>query len=347
MSETIVFYDAKPYDRRFFDLVNQEHGYAIRYVDAHLTPETVALAEGARCVCAFVNDDCGQEVIDGLADRGVELVALRSAGYNHVDLEAAYERIHVVRVPAYSPHAVAEHTVALLLSLCRKIHKAFYRTRDANFAIDGLLGFDLVGKRAGVIGTGKIGRLVAEILRGFGMEVLVYDIKPDQDWAAGIDARYVELADIYRQCRVISLHCPLTPQTHHLIDAAALETMGDDTVLINTGRGGLVDTAALVEVLRTGAIGAAALDVYEEESQYFFEDFSSQVISDDILARLIGFPNVLITSHQGFFTAEALEAIARTTLGNVDAYFANEALDNEVCYRCDGPCDKGERGRCF
>ncbi|MFW5750820.1 MAG: NAD(P)-dependent oxidoreductase, partial [Planctomycetota bacterium] len=226
-------------------------------------------------------------------------------------------------------------------------HRAFYRTRDANFTIHGLLGFDLVGKYVGIIGTGKIGRLVAEILRGFGMEVLAYDVKPDQDWATGIGAQYVDLPQIYSDCRVISLHCPLTPQTHHLIDAAALEAMGEDAVLINTGRGGLVDTAALVEVLRTSAIGGAALDVYEEESQYFFEDFSSQVISDDILARLIGFPNVLITSHQGFFTAEALEAIARTTLGNVDAYFADAALDNEVCYRCDGPCDKGDRGRCF
>jgi len=272
---------------------------------------------------------------------------LRSAGYNNVDLRAAYGRIHVVRVPAYSPRAVAEHAVALILSLNRKTHRAYYRTRDGNFSINGFLGFDMYGKTAGVVGTGKIGKAAAEILKGFGMKVLVYDPYPDLSFAELSGVSYVELDELYRRADVVTLHCPLTPETQHMINADSIERMKPGVMIINTGRGKLIDTRALIDGLKSGKVGAAGLDVYEEEGDYFFEDLSAEVITDDVLARLLTFPNVLVTSHQGFFTREALHNIAETTLENIREYAQGGWLRNEICYRCDKECKKKERRRCF
>jgi len=258
----------------------------------------------------------------------------------------------VVRVPAYSPHAVAEHAVALMLSLNRKIHKAYYRTRDSNFNIDGLLGFDMAGKTAGIIGTGKIGVLVSKILNGFDMKVIAYDKYPDKNNEKEYGLSYVDLDTLYKQSDVISLHCPLTPETMHIINSASLKKMKDGVMVINTGRGKLIDTVDLISALKNGKLGCAGLDVYEEESEYFFHDYSSTIISDDVLARLLTFPNVLITSHQGFFTKEALMNIAKTTLENIRLYFEENKLPNEICYRCSEfgsgkPCAKERDGTCF
>jgi D-lactate dehydrogenase len=344
----IAFFDAKPYDREFFDAANASYSYDIRYFEHRLTPESVALADGCNVVCGFVNDVFSAEVIAELRRRNIQLVALRSAGYNNVDLNAAYGTLPVVRVPEYSPHAVAEHAVALILSLNRKIHKAYYRTREGNFTISGLLGFDMVGKVAGIIGTGRIGQIAAKILRGFDMEVLAYDLYPNEAFAKSVGVRYVELPELYRCADVISLHCPLTDATHHLIDAESIAQMKDGVMIVNTSRGGLVDTKALVQALKTRKVGSAGLDVYEEESDYFFGDFSTQVIDDDVLARLLTFSNVLVTSHQGFFTREALGNIAATTLQNIQDFFENRPLKNEICFRCGKPvCEKKRSGRCF
>jgi len=268
-----------------------------------------------------------------MIDNKVQLVALRCAGYNNVDLKAAAEKLHVVRVPGYSPYAVAEHTAALMLSLNRKIHKAYYRTRDGNFSINGFLGYDLFGKTAGVIGTGKIGKCFISILKGFGMNVLAYDKFPDKEYAKAEKIKYVTLKELFSQSNVISLHCPLMPGTHHLIKKKSIDQMKDGVMLLNTGRGALVNTPDLLDGLKSGKIGAAGLDVYEEESSYFFEDLSASMISDDILARLLTLPNVLITSHQGFFTKEAITNIAQTTLGNIKEYFEHGHPVNEICYK--------------
>ncbi len=344
----IAFFDAKPYDREFFDAANVDFQYEIRYFENHLTFDTVVLADGCNVVCAFVNDTISAEVVQELNRRNVKLVALRSAGYNNVDLKAAYRVMPVVRVPGYSPHAVAEHAVALIMSLNRKIHKAYYRTRDANFSITGLLGFDMAGKVAGIIGTGRIGQIAAKILRGFDMEVLAYDLYPNEAFASAESVRYVPLDELYRRADVISLHCPLSPATYHLVNAESLAQMKDGVMLINTGRGGLVDTKALIDALKGGKVGSAGLDVYEEESEFFFEDYSNQVLTDDILARLLTFSNVLITAHQGFFTREALSSIARTTLQNIRDFFADAPLTNEICFRCGNDvCQKKRSGRCF
>lgn len=344
----IAFFDTKPYDREFFDTANHPARYDIKYLGSRLNADTARLAEGFPVVCAFVNDTLDAEVIGQLHAGGVRLVALRCAGYNNVDLKAAYGTLHVTRVPAYSPHAVAEHAVALILSLNRKIHKAYYRTRDNNFAIHGLLGFDLHGKTAGVIGTGKIGRILAGILRGFGMEVLAHDPYPDEEAARETGFRYAPLEEVYRRSHVLSLHCPLTPETHHMINAKSIALMRKDVILINTGRGKLIRTSDLIAGLKSHRIGAAGLDVYEEEEDYFFEDFSGRMVDDDQLARLLTFANVLVTSHQAFFTREALTAIAETTLGNVDRFLAGEPLPNEICYRCgEESCRKEAQGRCF
>lgn len=347
MTVKIAFFDAKPYDVEFFDEANRGYGYEIKYLRPRLGPDTVRLAEGFDVVCAFVNDRLGHPVIDALCSGGTRLVALRCAGYNNVDLKSAYGRLHIVRVPAYSPHAVAEHAAALLMALNRKTHRAFYRIRDGNFSIQGLMGMDLHGKTAGVIGTGKIGRVFAGILRGFGMRVLAHDPVPDAAWAAEQSVEMVGLDRLYPESDVISLHCPLTPATRHLIHAGALAQMKPGVILINTGRGLLIDTPALIQGLKSRRVGAAGLDVYEEEEYYFFEDFSSSVVDDDVLARLLTFPNVLITSHQGFFTREAFIQIAGTTLGNVRSFLEGAALQNEICYQCDAPCRKKEQGRCF
>lgn len=326
----IAFFDTKPYDQQFFDEANRELGFSITYFEPRLNQETAQLAEGHDVVCLFVNDSASKTVIDELFTKGVKLIALRSAGYNHVDIKAAAGRIPVVRVPEYSPYAVAEHTLGLMLCLNRKLHKAYQRIHDNNFSIDGFLGFDMHGKTVGIIGTGKIGRVLAEILKGMGMQILLNDIAPDESFANQLDAHYVDLEQLYSESDVITLHCPLTPDNQHLIDHQAISQMKEGVMLINTGRGGLINTLDLIENLKTNKIGAAGLDVYEEESHYFYEDYSSTFIADDVLARLITFPNVLITSHQAFFTREALKNIAHTTLSNIKAFTAGHKLKNEV-----------------
>ena len=330
----IIVFDAKSYDEEFFDRANEGSGHSITYAKYRLSPENAITAQGYDVVCAFVNDDLGEATIAQLIKGGVKLIAMRCAGYNNVHLDSCHGNLPVVRVPAYSPYAVAEHAVALMLSLNRKTHRAYYRTRDSNFAIAGLLGFDMHGKTAGVIGTGLIGRLVAEILRGFKMDVVAYDPYPNQEWAELNAIRYVPLKELYHAANIVTLHCPLTAQNHHLIDLEAITQMRDDVMLINTGRGGLIDSKALATALKHGKIGAAGLDVYEEEDQYFFEDFSNEVLTDDTLARLLSFPNVLITSHQAFFTEEALTNIAETTLGSIRDFAEGKPLTNEICSQC-------------
>jgi len=347
-SVAIAFFDTRPYDRESFDTISGESfHFDIRYFEHHLTTEITALVNGCSVVCAFVNDTLSAEVIGRLKESGVKLIAMRCAGYNNVDLKAAYKSIPVVRVPEYSPHAVAEHAIALILSLNRKTHKAYYRTRDGNFSINGLMGFDMAGRAAGIIGTGRIGRIAARILRGFDMEVTAYDPHPNEEFAAATGVKYVELDELYRQADVISLHCPLNNDTHHIVNAESLEKMKDGVMIVNTGRGGLIDTRALIASLKRGKVGAAGLDVYEEESEYFFEDFSAQVLTDDVLARLLTFSNVLITAHQAYFTREAVENIARTTLQNIRDFFDGKPLKNEICYRCGKEaCEKKRSGRC-
>lgn len=344
----VAFFDAKPYDRRSFDHVAPEYGVTIKYFEDRLSPDSAIMAKGFDTVCAFVNDVLSAEVLDTLAGLGVKLVALRCAGYNQVDLKAAYRRVHVVRVPAYSPYAVAEHAVALIMALNRKTHRAYYRIRDNNFAIHGLLGFDMHGKTAGIVGAGKIGRVLAGILKGFGMRVLAYDPFPPKDRAETPDLEFVSLDELYRQSDILSLHCPLTPENVHMINRESIARMKPGIMLINTGRGKLIDSRALIQGLKSSRVGSAGLDVYEEETEYFFEDFSAGGIEDDVLARLMTFPNVLITSHQAFFTQEALENIARTTLENIRLFHERNELPNEICYRCgDDTCARQETGRCF
>ncbi|NMB71819.1 MAG: 2-hydroxyacid dehydrogenase [Bacteroidales bacterium] len=351
MVPRIVFYDTKPYDKEVFTKANEAFGYEIKYLKYHLSEETVNLAEGYNVVCAFVNDEITAPVIERLHAFGIGLIALRSAGYNNVDFQAAFGKVHVVRVPAYSPHAVAEHTVALMLTLNRKIHRAYYRTREANFSLQGLMGFDFYGKTAGVIGTGKIGKVLIDILLGFGMKVLAYDVYPDKAFAESRKIEYVDLDTLYRESHVISLNCPLTKETEYMINKDSISKMRDGVMIINTGRGKLIRTADLIEGLKSGKVGSAGLDVYEEEGDYFFEDKSETVLTDDILARLLAFNNVIITSHQAFFTREALHNIADTTLLNIKEYAEGGYLSNEICYQCvlkgKSGCLKDEKKRCF
>lgn len=344
----IALFDAKPYDISSFEEANPGFGHHLAFHRAHLSSETLPLAQGHDAVCVFVNDVLDATVIEALHDYGHRIVALRCAGYNNVDLRAAFGKLHVVRVPAYSPYAIAEHTAALIFCLNRKVHKAYNRTREGNFSIDGLLGFDLHGKTLGVVGTGAVGRALIQGMRGFGMRVVAYDVKPDGRVAGELGFDYVELEELYRTSDIISLHCPLTRDNVHMINQQAIERMKDGVMIVNTGRGLLIDTRELIQGLKARKVGGAALDVYEEETEYFFEDFSGQVISDDLLARLLTFPNVLLTSHQGFFTREAISAIAQTTLANVTAFFTDGALPNEICYRCGAStCEKKAQGRCF
>ncbi len=323
----IAFFSAKPYERAFFTAANAAHDHDLQYLEPKLTGATAVLANGAEAVCAFVNDQLDAEVLRTLAEGGTRIVALRSAGFNHVDLGAASELgLTVVRVPAYSPHAVAEHALALVLSLNRKVHRAYARVREGNFALDGLLGFDLCGKTVGVIGTGNIGRIFARIMRGLACNVIATDPYTDEELAKE-GVIYVELDELLRTSDVISLHCPLVPGTHHLLDANAFARMKPGVMVINTSRGALVDASAAIGALKAGHIGALGLDVYEEEEDLFFEDLSLQVLQDDVFARLLTFPNVLITGHQGFFTREALTAIAETTLANITGF---ETGDGEV-----------------
>lgn len=313
----VAVFSAKPYDRLFLDRANEEYQHDLVFFDTRLSQATVALANGFPAVCVFVNDQLDALVLRTLAQGGTSVVALRCAGFNNVDLRAAQgHQIVVVRVPAYSPHSVAEHTVALILALNRQIHRAYNRVREGNFALDGLLGFDLHGLTVGIIGTGKIGLEVARIMRGFGCRLLAYDLKPHAD-SERLGIHYVELDDLFAAADILTLHCPLTPQTHHLIDAQATRKMKTGVMLINTSRGALIDTAAITDGLKSGQIGYVGLDVYEEEGDLFFEDLSNLVLQDDVFARLLTFPNVVITGHQAFFTRNALEDIARTTLANL------------------------------
>ncbi len=344
----IAFFDAKPYDREFFDSANGRYGFAIKYLSEQLSPDTAVLASGFDAVCAFVNDRIDASVIRSLRKGGVKLIALRSAGYNNVDLKAARGAMHVVRVPAYSPYAVAEHAVALMLTLNRKTHKAYLRTRESNFSIGGLVGFDMKGKTAGIIGAGRIGKALIDILKGFGMKVLVYDKYPDNSVPADGAVEYCGLDRLYRESDIISLNCPLNSETFHMINDKSIKKMKNSVMIINTGRGKLIDTRSLIKALKEKKIGSAGLDVYEEESEYFFKDYSSSFVDDDTLARLLTFNNVLITSHQGFFTEEALSNIASTTLENVRLYFRGGDLPNEICYRCGRKvCLKKTKGKCF
>ncbi|MDQ3263595.1 MAG: 2-hydroxyacid dehydrogenase [Myxococcota bacterium] len=327
----IAFFDTHRYDRQSFETANAGFGQQITFLEPRLTPETRVLAQGHEVVCAFVNDQLDARTLEVLQAGGVRLVALRSAGYNHVDLEAAQRLgLPVVRVPEYSPYAVAEHTVALVLAMNRKIHHAHARVRDWNFSLEGLVGFDLHGKTVGIVGTGRIGQVTARIFHGFGCRVLAFDLHPDPKFTAELGVRYVELAELYRESDIVSLHLPLTPATHHMIDAGALASMKPGVMLVNTGRGALIDSKALILALKQRHLGAAGLDVYEEEEGIFFQDLSNRVLQDDVLARLLTFPNVLITSHQAFLTREALGNIAQVTLENVRAFERGEPLRNEV-----------------
>lgn len=314
----VAVYDSKAYDREYFGKFPRAGEMDLRYFAHRLEASTAHSAEGFGAVCVFVNDDVNRKALEKLAGAGVGMVALRCAGFNNVDLEAARELgVAVTRVPSYSPHAVAEHTVALIMTLNRKTHRAFNRVRELNFSLSGLVGFDLFGKTAGIIGTGKTGRIAAEILRGFGMNILVSDPFPDEDWAAGIGAAYTDVATLAEASDIVSLHAPLTPETDRLVNAEFIARMKPDAMLVNVSRGRLVHTAALIEALKNGHLGGVALDVYEEEEGVFFEDLSDQVLEDDELARLLTFPNVLITAHQAFLTREALGEIARVTLENI------------------------------
>ena len=317
--ETVVF-DTKPYDRESFQRANFNGVIAWRFFDSRLSVETAPAARGAQAVCIFVNDRADRPCLQALQALGVKHIALRCAGFNSVDLSAAKELgLSVTRVPAYSPYAVAEHAVALLLALNRKIPRASNRVRDLNFSLNGLVGFDLHGKTAGIFGTGKIGRVAAQILRGFGMKVLAFDVAPSHEWAKENGVIYTDARTLARESEVISLHTPLTPETHHIIRRETLELMKPGTILINVSRGALIDTKALIEALKCRRLGGVGLDVYEEEEGVFFEDLSGQILQDDDLARLLTFPNVLITAHQAFLTQEALAEIARVTVANLSA----------------------------
>lgn len=318
MAYKIAFFGAKPYDIASFDKVNEKYNYDIRYYKGHLNPNNVVLTQDTDVVCIFVNDTADAAVIDAMVDNGVKLLALRCAGFNNVDLKAAKGKLPVVRVPAYSPYAVAEYSLALMLSLNRKIHRAYWRTRDGNFSLNGLMGFDMHGKTIGIIGTGKIARILIRLLKGFGMRILAYDLYPDMKFAGEEGISYVSLDELYRESDIISLHCPLTDQTKYMIDKDSIDKMKEGVMIINTGRGQLINTNDLIEGLKEKKIAAAGLDVYEEEGEYFYEDKSDKIIDDDVLARLLSFNNVIVTSHQAFFTKEALHNIAETTLQNIE-----------------------------
>lgn len=323
--KTVAFFDAKSYDHESFKRFEDED-ISIRFFENKLNADTVSMAACCDGVCVFVNDTLDRTVIEKLAEYGVGIIALRCAGYNNVDLKAASGRVRVVRVPAYSPYAVAEHAAGLLLILNRKLHRAYIRTRDHNFSLEGLIGFDMHGKTVGIIGTGKIGRCFADICSGFGMNILGFDPYESPEFK-GI---YVALEELLKKSDIISLHCPLTKENHHLINESTINQMKNGAYIINTSRGQLIDTQSLIAALKSGKIGAAGLDVYEEETELFFEDFSEEIIPDDTLSTIISMPNVIVTSHQAFLTREALDGIAGTTMENLRAFFAGEELKNEV-----------------
>ena len=341
----IAFFDTKDYDRASFERLGNKDNIEYKFLDTKLTEDTAELANGCDVVCVFVNDTVNKAVIDKLYGYGIKMIALRCAGYNNVDVQAAYGKIHVVHVPAYSPYAVAEHAMALLLTSIRRIHKSYIRTKDFNFSLNGLTGFDLHGKTVGVVGTGKIGRIFIDICRGFGMHVIAYDKFPAKD----TDIEYVSQEELFERSDIISLHCPLTEESKHMICKESIDIMKKGVVIINTSRGALIDTEALVEGIKARKVGAACLDVYEEESDVFFHDFSGHIVNDDTLARLISMPNVIVTSHQAFLTQEALANIADTTLSNITGFFENDVCPNEVCYKCEkvGSCPQAHAKKCF
>lgn len=325
---TIGFYDAKPYDIEYFNLINEQYGFKIKYIEARLNENTAMLSCDCDAVCAFVSDDVSAEVIDRLCSVGVKLIAMRCAGYNNVDIKYAENKIPVVRVPAYSPYAVAEHAMAMLLTLNRRTHKAFLRTRDFNFSLNGLTGFDLHSKTVGIIGTGNIGSVFVDICKGFGMRVIAYDVNRTMD-----EVKYVDLDTLFRNSDIISLHCPLNPGTYHMIDENSISKMKKSVFIVNTSRGALINSEDLLEALLNERVGGACLDVYEEEVNLFYEDNSETIIKDEILSRLIGLPNVIVTSHQGFLTREALTNIASTTLENISEFFMEGTLPNKIQYK--------------
>jgi len=327
----IAFFDTHKFEKPFYQLENKKHQFEMSFFEVRLKNETVDLAKDCSVVCIFVNDHGDEEVLRKLSENGTKLLALRSAGFNHVDLQAAKKyNIKIVRVPEYSPYAVAEHALTLIQTLNRKTHKAYNRIREGNFSLDGLVGFDLHGKTIGIIGTGKIGKVMVKIMKGFGCQILAYDLKPDEQFAKEVGFKYSGLNEIYEKSDIISLHVPLTPTTKHMINEDTFKKMKSGVMLINTGRGALVETEALIKNLKSGHIGAAGLDVYEEEEGIFFEDLSSCILQDDLLARLMTFPNVLLTSHQAFLTHEALTNIAQTTMQNISDFVEGRGLRNEV-----------------
>lgn len=333
MSYKIAVFDAKPYDKAAFNKINEKYGFELIFHKEHLDRNNVILASECDAVCIFVNAVVDAYVIDKLCALGVKLIALRCAGFNNVDIAYAAGRIKVVRVPEYSPHAIAEHTLALMLCLNRKIHRAFNRTRDGNFSLNGFLGFDMCGKTVGVIGTGKIGKTVIGVLKGLGMNILAYDLYPDMAHAEKEGYRYVALDEIYANSDVITLHCPLTKETEYLICDTSIAKMKHGVMIINTGRGKLINSKHLIDGLVSQKVGCAGLDVYEEEEAYFYEDFSDSILTDEVLARLLSFNNVIITSHQAFFTEEAVSNIVHTTMDNITDYFEGRELKNEVVYK--------------
>ncbi len=340
----IAFFDAKPYDIPGFEKCGKEQGIDFKFYTGMLNEDTVALAKGADGVCVFVNDTVNAAVIDQLYDMGVKIVALRCAGYNNVDLQHAFGKVHVVHVPVYSAYAVAEHAIAMLLTSIRRIHKAYIRTRDFNFSLNGLTGFDLHGKTIGIVGAGKIGRVMIDICKGFGMKVIAYDKYP-----SGNDIEFVTLDELFQRSDIISFHCPLTQESHHMVNEKTIARMKKGVVLINTSRGALIDAEALLEGIKARQIGAACLDVYEEEGDVFFNDYSGHILDDDTLARLISMPNVIVTSHQAFLTNEALENIADITGENLKEFFATGMCKNELCYHCGEveQCKKCRNHKCF
>lgn len=329
----IAFYDTKPYDRASFDKYKEEYGISFKYFETKLNEDTAELSKGFDGVCIFVNDTVNSVVIDKLYDMGVKQVYLRCSGFNNIDMKHAKDKLHIMRVPAYSPYAVAEHAIALLLTLVRRTHKGYIRSRDFNFSLNGLTGFDLYNKTVGVIGTGRIGEVFINICRGFGMKVLAYDKYPKKELENGDTIRYVDMETLLRSSDIISLHCPLTEDTHYIINEKSLEKIKKGVIIINTSRGALIDTEALLNGIKSRKIGGACLDVYEEESDVFFEDNSGHIMDDDILARLLSMPNVILTSHQAFLTEEALENIAKTTLNNIASFSKKGNCDNEISYK--------------
>lgn len=343
--EKIGFFDAKSYDQVHFNRLKDKYHFDIEYFEEKLNSKTAIMADGMDAVVAFVNDDLNNATIEKLYSLGIKVIGMRCAGYNNVDFEAAFNKVHVLRVPAYSPYAVAEFALGMILMLNRKLHRAFNRTREFNFSLESLTGFDIHGKTIGVVGTGKIGRTFINLCSGFGANIIAYDPYPIKD--AGIN--YVSFEELCRQSDIISLHCPLTKETHHMINKESIAMMKDGVYIINTSRGALIESESLLEAIKALKVGAAGLDVYEEESDLFYEDFSSTIIQDDVLARLISMPNVFVTSHQAFLTNEALGNIAETTLQNLRDYFDNKPLPNEICYNCikSPTCKKEHNERCF